>query len=102
MTMQQNIKPHYIRPRQGMWFHCFVTNAETGKKAYLGAYQSEEEARQHSIEAVGIEGNYDIFQSRHYDQSIVKQEYKHKKFIENGNLWGNLKPIKNLGRKGRE
>ena len=85
-----------------MWFHCFVTNPETGKQGYLGAYATHEEAQQHCYEAVGMygdESNYHIHPSTHRDPAVAKQEYKHKKFTETGDLWGNLKPISNLGRK---
>lgn len=93
------MQPHIIPRRHGMFWHVFCTNAETGKKGYLGAYSSEAEATQHAVEAVGIEGDYEVFQSRHRDSSLVKQEYKHKKFVEGGDLWKNLRPIRNLGRK---
>ena len=96
MTMQQHIEPQ----RRGMFFHVFVVNKDTDRRAYLGAYNSEETAKQYAVEAVGIEGTYDIFPSVHANPVIVKQEYKHKKFSEEGNLWKQLRPMRNI-HKGR-
>ena len=96
-TMQQRYT--LPTPHQGVFFHVFVTHAETGKKAYIGCFHTEEEAKQHAIEAVGIEGIYDIHRSNSYDSARAKQEYKYKKFDKSGNLWDNLKPIRNI-RKG--
>lgn len=94
MTMQ----PHIIPKRHGMWYHVFVTNSETGKRGYLGAYSSEDEAKQYAVEAVGIDGDFTVFSSIHRDSAVAKQEYRHRKFTETGDLWGTLKPFRNVRR----
>jgi len=98
-TMQQY--QHPITPQRGMFFHVFVTNTETGKRGYIGCFNSEDEAKQNAIEAVGIEGEFTVHPSTHRDPQIVKQEFKFKKFKESGKLWNELKPIKNIRRNSK-
>lgn len=97
-TMQQ----HYIvpKPHFGKWFHVFLTKSDDpAKKGYLGCYETEEEAKQFAIEAVGVEGNYTIYPSDSRDSARVKQEFRHKRFSGGEDYWETLKPMRNI-RKG--
>ena len=88
---QQQVVPH-----RGLWFHVFVTNPDTGRHAYMGPYNTEDEAKEHAISAVGIEGDYKIFRSVHRDSQVAKQEFRHSNVNETGKLWEALKPIRNI------
>lgn len=92
--------PQHSRPTYGMFFHVFVTNPDTGKRGYIGCFNSEDEAKQNAIEAVGIEGDYTIHPSRHSDPRVAKQEFRFKKFKDSGELWDTLKPMRNIRRNG--
>ena len=98
MVTEMEQYQQYRMPAQhrGMWFHVFVTNPENGKQGYLGPYNTEDDARNKAIEAVGIEGEFVVHRSMHRDSAVAKQEYRHKKFQESGKLWETLKPIRNV------
>lgn len=86
-----------IPRRHGMWFHVFVTNPDNpDKRGYIGCFTTEDSARQAAVEAVGIEGDYTIFPSIHQDSSVAKQEFRFRKFRESGDLWKQLKPMRNI------